>query len=185
MGVTLFRREPTSVAMRAFLGRMMHAVGATPKHLVCDKGRQFWCDGSRDWCARRKIKPRFGAVGQHGSIAVIERLIRTLKQNIGWLPLVPLRRRAFLREVQLLAAWYNTHRPHMSLDDRTPEEVYHDLRPANRQPRFEPRPRWPRSSSCAKPVTLVKGQPGVRLEMAVEFLAGRKDLPVVHLKRAA
>jgi len=185
MGVTLFRKEPTSVATRAFLGRVIHAAGATPRHLVSDKGPQFWCDEYPEWCDRRDIKPRFGAVGQHGSIAIIERLIRTLKQSLRWLPLVPLQRGAFLRELQLVAAWYNTHRPHVSLDDRTPDEVYHNLRPANRQPRFEPRAGWPRSSPCATPVTLVKGQQGVRLRMEVECLSGRKLLPVVRLQRAA
>jgi len=184
MGVTVFRQEPTSVAMRAFLGRVMHAAGAMPRHLVSDKGPQFWCDDFRRWCDKRDIKPRFGAVGQHGSIAIIERLIRTLKEGVRWLPFVPLRQRAFLSELQLVAAWYNTHRPHMSLADETPDEVYHDLRPANRQPRFEPRALWPRRSSCAKPATLVKGQPGVQLVMAVEFLAGRQHLPVVHLNCA-
>ena len=163
----------------------MYAAGTTPRHMVSDKGVQFWCDGFRGWCARRNIKPRFGAVGQHGSIAVIERLIRSLKQSVRWLPWVPLQRRAFLRELQLVASWYNTHRPHMPLAGRTPDEVYHGLRPANHQPRFEPRCRWPRSSPCAKPVTLVKGQPGVQLKMEVELLAGRKHLPVVRLQRAA
>ena len=52
MGVTLFLRQPTSAAMRAFLDRVMHAAGATPKHLVSDKGRQFWCDGFRRWLSR-------------------------------------------------------------------------------------------------------------------------------------
>jgi hypothetical protein len=54
-----------------------------------------------------------------------------------------------------------------ALRGRTPDEVYHDVRPANREPRFEPRPHWPRRSSCAAPVMLVKGRPGVRLEMEV------------------
>jgi hypothetical protein len=34
-------------------------------------------------------------------------------------------------------------------------------------------------------VTLVNGQPGVRLKMEVEFVVGRMYLPVVRLKRAA
>ena len=185
MGVTVFRKEPTSAAMRAFLGRVIRNAGATPKHLVSDQGPRFSCDGFLERCDRRDIKPRFGATGQHGSIAIIERLILTVKQSLRWLPPIPLQRGAFLRELQLVAIWYNTHRPHMSLADRTPDEVYHALHPANRQPRFEPRARWPRSSSCATPVTLVKGQPGVRLRMEVECLAGRKHLPVVRLQRAA
>jgi transposase InsO family protein len=63
-----------------FLGRVIHATSAKPKHLVIDKGPQFWCQGFKDWCRHRKgIRPRFGAVGQHGSIAVVERFIQTVK----------------------------------------------------------------------------------------------------------
>ena len=131
------------------------------------------------------MRPRFGAIGEHGSIAVIERLILTLKQGIGWLTLVPLRRRAFLRELRYLASWYNSHRPHMTLGGRTPDEVYHRLCPMNRQPRFEPRAAWPRGSGCAKPVTLVKGKPGVGLGCQITFQGKRRHLPVVALKRAA
>jgi putative transposase len=185
MGTALFRQQPTSEAVRAFLGRVIHATHAKPKHLVVDKGPQFWCKGFRDWCRTKEIKPRFGAVGQHGSIAVIERLILTLKQNITWLTLVPLRRDAFHRELGELASWYNTHRPHMSLDGRTPGEVYHRQRAANRQPHFEPRPEWPRCSPCAGPVTLVKGKPGVRLQLEIAIHGGRRHLPIVTLKRAA
>ena len=185
MGITLFAREPTSEAMRAFLGRTIHATGVTSRHLVTDQGPQFSCDNFKPWCQRKGIRPRFGAIGQHGGIAVIERLILTVKQGISWLTLVPLRRRAFLRELRYLAAWYNSHRPHMTLGGRTPDEVYHRLGPMNRQPRFEPRANWPRSSPCAKPVTLVKGQPGTRPKMDVQFSGGRRHLPVVSLKRAA
>jgi hypothetical protein len=185
MGITLFDREPTSEAVRAFLGRVIHTAGAKPRHLVCDQGPQFSCDEFEPWCQRKDIRPRFGAIGEHGSIAVIERLILTLKQSIAWLTLVPLRRRAFLRELRYLAAWYNCHRPHMTLGGRTPDEVYHRLRPMNRQPRFDPRANWPRSSPCAKPVTLVKGTPGVRLACKITFQGKRRHLPIVTLRRAA
>jgi len=185
MGIMLFGREPSSQAICAFLGRAMHAANARPRHLITDRGPQFDCHQYKAWCCRKGIKPRFGALGQHGSIAVTERLILTLKQNLAWLPLIPLQRRVFLRQILELAAWYNGHRPHMSLDGRTPEEVYGRQRPANRQPRFEPRPRWPRSSPCARPVTLVKSKPGVRLEMAVTFHGGQRHLPIVTLQRAA
>ena len=185
MGITLFQREPTSEAVRAFLGRVIYTVGAKPRHLVCDQGPQFSCDEFEPWCRRKGIRPRFGAIGEHGSIAVIERLILTLKQGIGWLTLVPLRRRAFLRELRYLASWYNSHRPHMTLGGSTPDEVYHRLSPMNRQPRFEPRAAWPRRSGCVKPVTLVKGKAGVRLVCEITFQGKRRHLPVVALKRAA
>ena len=185
MGVTLFRHQPTSEAMRTFLGRVMHAAKAMPKHLVTDKGPQFWNDGFKAWCRQKDIKPRFGAIGQHGSIAVIERVILTLKQGLAWLLLIPLRRQAFLHELRLLAAWYNASRPHMSLDGRTPDEVYHHCRPANRAPRFEPRDRWPRGSPCARPWALVKGKPGAPIELDIEFQSGRRHLPIVRIRRAA
>ena len=185
MGVTLFRRQPTSEALRAFLGRVMHAAKAMPKHLVTDKGPQFWNDGFKAWCRQKDIKPRFGAIGQHGSIAVIERVILTLKQGLAWLLLIPFRRQAFLHELRLLAAWYNASRPHMSLGGRTPDEVYHHRRPANRAPRFEPRDRWPRGSPCARPWALVKGKPGTPIELDIEFQSGRRHLPIVRIRRAA
>jgi hypothetical protein len=67
---------------------------------------------------------------------------------------------------------------------RTPDEVYHGRRPANRSPRFEPRPGWPRGSPCARPQTLIKGQPGVRLELQVTCHNGRQHLPVVTISAA-
>jgi len=112
MGIALFEREPTSEAVRAFLGRVIYTAGAKPRHPVCDQGPQFSCKEFKPWCRRKGIHPRFGAIGEHGSIAVIERLILTLQQSIAWLTRVPLRRRAFLGELRYLAAWYNGHRPH-------------------------------------------------------------------------
>ena len=73
----------------------------------------------------------------------------------------------------------------MTLNGKTPNEVYFRRRPANRRPRTEPRRRWPRASPCARPQTLVAGQPGDRFRLQVDFNAGRKHLPVVLLRRAA
>jgi hypothetical protein len=67
----------------------------------------------------------------------------------------------------------------------TPDEIYYGTRPACRRPRFEPRPGWPRASPCAQPRALVKGQPGVKLELRDEFLSGRGHLPRVLVTRAA
>ncbi len=184
-GIAVFRQEPTSEAVRAFLGRTMACQGAKPKHLISDKGGQFWCDGFQTWCQRHQIKPRFGAVGKQGSIAVVERLILTLKQTIGQLSLVPLSRESFRKEMVLIGEWYNEHRPHMTLGGKTPNEIYEKRFPANRKPRIEPRPRWPRGSPCAKPQTLVAGKPGQHFEMNVGFYGNRRHLPIVTLQRAA
>jgi len=185
MGFALFNCQPGSEAIRSLLGRTIAAVGAVPKYLVCDKGTQFWCKGFKRWCRRRGIRPRFGAVGRQGSIAVVERLIRSLKDECSRRITVPLRRERFRGEVQRYLDWHNEHRPHTGLGGRTPDEVYHRRRPANRAPRFEPRARWPRGSPCARPQTLVKGVPGTRVELELSFQAGRRHLPIVRLRRAA
>jgi len=97
MGVTVFNKQPTAVQVRTFLGRLY--AKAKPKYIICDKGPQFWCDGFKAWCKRKHIRPRFGAIGKYGSIAVIERFIRTLKDEGTRRIVVPLRRRDMRTEL--------------------------------------------------------------------------------------
>jgi transposase InsO family protein len=185
MGFAVFAKQPTSEQVRTLLGRTIQSAGRAPKYLICDKGPQFWCSGFKDWCRRRGIKPRFGAVGQHGSIAVVERFILTLKTLCTRVILVPVRRERMREELNRFAGWYNGDRPHMTLNGATPDEVYHRRHPTCRFPRFEPRAHWPRRSSCARPGVPIRSWPGQRLELHVEFQAGRKHLPNVTLCRAA
>jgi transposase InsO family protein len=184
-GFSVFPKRPTSIAVRSFLGRLIARVRATPKYLICDKDSIFWCEGFKRWCRRKRIRPRYGAVGQHGSIALIERFIRTMKDEGTRRMLVPRRRSTFRYVIGDFFAWYNEWRPHTALEGRTPNEVYFRLRPVNRRPRIEPRARWPRRSPCARPRTLIAGQPGDRFTLKVELLGGQRHLPVVSLKRAA
>src|SRR5262245_33472296 len=58
-----------------------------PKNLISDRGVQFTWDGFDPGCRSRGIRHRFGAVGKHGSIAIIERLMRTLKSECTRRPL--------------------------------------------------------------------------------------------------
>ena len=151
MGVGTFEQQPTSLAVRAFLGRTMATVKAPPKHIVCDRGVQFDCEPFRKWCKRKGIKkPRYGAVGKKVSIAVVERVILTLKTILGCLFLIPYRRDKFREELLAAIQWYNSHRVHTTLGGRTPDEVYYRKFPTNRKPRHEPRAAWPRGSPCAK-----------------------------------
>jgi transposase InsO family protein len=74
----------------------------------------------RDW----NVKQRFGAVGKHGSIAVTERLIWTLKRE--WLARVALIR-GLDHLGELLAdfeVYYNQHRCHQRLNGATPSMLY-------------------------------------------------------------
>lgn len=81
MGVAVFRKQPDSRQVQQFLAKTIPENNAKPKYVICAKGCQFWCKAFKRWCRRRKIRPRFGAVGHYGSIAVIERFIRTLKDD--------------------------------------------------------------------------------------------------------
>jgi transposase len=65
MGFAVFKSQPTSAEVRAFLGRTARTAGTAPKHLVVDKGVQFWNPGFKAWCKRKGIQPRFGAIGQN------------------------------------------------------------------------------------------------------------------------
>jgi putative transposase len=186
LGFAVFKKQPTSEQVRAFLSRLIAQLGTAPKYLVTDSGTQFTAVGFGAWCRGHGIRHRKGAVGQTGSIAVCERFIRTLKGGCTRaLAVVPLVQRTLRRELSFFFDWFNRDRPHMTLGGATPDEIYSNRRPACRAPRFEPRPNWPRGSPCAKPQTLVKGQPGVVLELKVEFAGGRGHLPrVTHLRAA-
>jgi len=186
MGFAVFRGEPSSAAIRRFLKGVFRRVGQQPGHLISDQGVQFTAKGFRRWCRRSGICHRFDAVGKYGSLAVIERCVRTLKTECTRrLILVPYRLANFRQELALYCSWYNAHRPHGWLSGATPDEVYSRRRPACRAPRLEPRSRWPRRSRCASPPTLVRGQPGVGIELEVHHLAERPYLSIITLKRAA
>jgi hypothetical protein len=72
------------------------------------------------WC----VKQRLGAIGKHGSIAVTERVIWTLKYE--WLFRAPLIK-GFNHLERLCAGffeWHNSWRPHMTLLGARPDDLY-------------------------------------------------------------
>ena len=185
-GVGVFANRPNCREVCTFLGRVIGQARTVPKYIVCDRDSIFDCDAFRRWVKRRGIRPpRYGAVGKHGSVAVVERLILTLKDECTRRILVPLRREEFRRQLGCFTSWYNGFRAHRTLGGRTPNEVYFGLQPANRRPRIEPRENWPRGSPCARPRTLVAGQPGDRFNLHVDFHRRQRHLPIVTLRRAA
>ena len=185
MGVTAFTKQPDCKAVCGFLGRTISKAKKAPRHIICDRGSQFDCDAFRKWCKRTGIqRPRYGAVGRSGSIAVVERSILTMKSLLLLMPFISYRREEFVRQLLDTTQWYNECGPHTWLGGKTPNEVYFGTFPANRRPRYETRVRWPRSSSYARPWALVRGSPGAKLTLDVSFYRGHKHLPVVTLKRA-
>jgi transposase InsO family protein len=183
LGWAVFRKEPTAAEVCSVLDRAIDQAGRAPKYIVTDRGSQFQGD-YRAWCARRGVKPRFGAIGQHGSVAIIERFILSLKNECLRRILVPFALSKIEGEMQVYATWYNTVRPHTALDGLTPSEVL-EGRTAPGGPRFEPRPRVPlaRASPARpkRPLRRVKG----RLELRVTYLDEHRHLPVVELRDVA
>jgi transposase InsO family protein len=184
MGFAVFPNCPTSVAISVFLGNAISGA-KRPKYVVCDRDKIFTADSFKRWLRRKRIKPQYGAVGQHGSISVVERFIRTMKDEGTRRIVVSTNHDTMRREIRYSIEWYNESRPHTALGGQTPNELYNGLRPANRRPRIEPRERWHRRSPCANPRTIVAGKPGTRFTLFIDHYAGRSHLPIVSLQRAA
>jgi putative transposase len=182
LGIGVFKENPSAAALQSLLNRTIKKESAKPRYLICDKGKQFWCESFKDWCEQKGILPRFGAVGKKGSIAVIERFIGSLKSECIDVILVPIREEAFRRELALFSDWYNRHRPHSALCGQTPAEIYGGMKPASQRSRFEPRARWPVGASSK---TSTSGERGATFRLEVSHHSGRRHLPIVALKRAA
>jgi putative transposase len=186
MGTAHFKKEPPARDITRWLRCVCRELGCRPGHLITDHGPQFTAEEFDAWCRRHGIQQRFGAIGKYGSLAVIERFIRSLKYECTrLLPVVTLAGAAFGRELDHYVAWYNVDRPHTRFGARTPDEIYFGTFPACRRPRFETPARWPRRSPCAAPSALVRGRPGAVVELSVEHRGGRKHLPLVSLRRVA
>jgi len=100
-----------------------------PKHIISDQASVFTGDVFAELLDGWNIKPRLGAVGKHGSISVTERVIKTLKYE--WLRRVPIIK-GFDHLTMLceeFECWYNSWRPHMTLDGIRPDDVYYDKKP--------------------------------------------------------
>ena len=126
-----------------------------------------------------------GTLREHGSIAIVERFIRSMKSECTRRVIVPFDMTAIRSELACWATWYNEHRPHQGIGGRTPIEVYQARPAANDQPRFEPRAKWPRKSACARPVVKIEGERGVRPALVVSRFENRTHLPIVELRRAS
>ena len=80
--------------------------------------------------------------------------------------IVPLNMADMRRELSLFLFWYNEHRPHLSLNGRTPQDV------------------WNHSPPKPSIKTLYnKDLPAMTLD--VSYFEGRKHLPIVDIKQAA
>ena len=112
-----------------------------------------------------------------------ERVILTYKDGCTRRILVPISRNEMLRETLLFFEWYNEHRPHMSLNGKTPNEVYYHCHATNAKPRIETRPLAKHSTPCAAPRICIAGRVGAKVKVKLEFLEGRQHLPIIKVER--
>jgi putative transposase len=160
LAIGVVRGEPKA-AFAVRLLREAIAEAGPPAWVVTDRGRQFTSRAFTRALLRRGIRRRFGAIGRSGSIALIERFWRSMKQEYarGIFLYQPLR--SIEADLENYAEWFNTERPHQGLGDRTPEEVHEGQR----------RPPLQRA-------------PG-RATICVRHLGNDRALPILRLRRAA
>jgi hypothetical protein len=116
------------------------------------------------------VKQRFGAVGRKSSIALIERLWKTLKDTLGLRLLWPLAAEDLMEKVEMGLVHYAHFRPHQGLAGSTPAEVYFGRTPAHLAAIPPPRGR--------------PGEGPTDLPFRVEYLDAGRMLPVLVQKAA-
>jgi len=143
--------EPTAAFAVRLLREAVRGHGV-PRHLVSDQGPQLTSAVFSRALSRRGIRRRFGAIGRAGSVALIERFWRSMKDEYarGLFLYRPLR--SIERDLLRFVSWFNGERPHQALRQRTPDEVHAD------------RPRRPRRA-------LTRGV------LAVRFIGGDSPSP--------
>jgi transposase InsO family protein len=182
IAVEVFKNWPSSDDITSWLDVIMASIGQRPKYIISDQGVQFR-EAYRDWCAARGIKARFGSIGEHDSIAVVERFILSLKNECTRRILVPLQIDDFRDELFVYCRWYNAIRPHQSRGGRTPSEVTGEV-VATIVPRFEPRLRL-LESNLRRGALDSNVVPVDNFRLNVTHFEDRAHLPVVRLDLAA
>ncbi|MCC6741777.1 MAG: DDE-type integrase/transposase/recombinase [Planctomycetia bacterium] len=156
--------EPTARWTIQLLSRAISWNG-TPKHFISDHGTQFTSKRMKAYLKRHGVRWRHGAVGNSGSISMIERLWRTLKCEWATIWLCWAAQPVLERRLREWALWFNEHRVHRGIGGRTPIEVEEGRR--RRTPRR------------------VKAEPGDRWVLEREELFGQKTMPVYRMRRTA
>jgi transposase InsO family protein len=169
LSATVFSKEASSLEIARFVSKAAKRHGR-PAHFISDHARCFTGQVFRRRLLRLGVKQRFGAVGKKGSIALIERLWRTLKDTLGLRLLRPLVAHDLAATVELGLLHYAHFRPHQNLAGATPAEVYFGRTPAHLAAIPPPR-----------------GRPGEGLTdfpFRIEYLDAERLLPVLIRKAA-
>ncbi|MFA6958487.1 MAG: DDE-type integrase/transposase/recombinase [Thermoanaerobaculia bacterium] len=137
LALRIFPSEPSSDEIAALVRECADRFGP-PRHFVTDRGSQFTGEAFVSTLRDLGVAHRFGAIGKSGSIAIIERFWRTLKEMIDSRFMPPLSLRHLHDKVDRALFYYATLRPHQGLGGATPTEIYFGLTPAIVNPTPEP-----------------------------------------------
>jgi hypothetical protein len=143
LSARVFSKEASAVEIAKLVSGTARRHGR-PAHFVSDQARCFKGQVFRRKLRRLEVKQRFGAIGKKGSIALIERLWKTLKDTLGLRLLRPLVAEDLREKIELGLVHYAHFRPHQALGGATPAEIYFV-----RHPRISLRSR-PRAAGRAK-----------------------------------
>ena len=173
VAIEAFRRSPTGKQVCGALDVALGVLGEKPKYIISDQGVQFRSD-YRDWCDAHRIRPRFGKLFAHGSIARIERFFKSLKYEGLYRISVPSSAVLMQAELIVFGRWYNSFRPHRALGGATPDEIFFGKRSVRRSRRIEPRARYPARGA--------RRVPAEHLRLVTKGFEGRAHLEVVRLE---
>jgi transposase InsO family protein/DNA-binding XRE family transcriptional regulator len=130
LSARVFSKEASAAEIARFVSRATKRHGR-PGHFVSDQARCFTGEIFRRKLLLLGVKQRFGAVGKKGSIALIERLWRTLKDTLGLRLLRPLVAQDLLATVEIGLVHCAHFRPHQGIGGATPAEVYFGRTPSH------------------------------------------------------
>jgi transposase InsO family protein/DNA-binding transcriptional regulator YiaG len=130
LSVWVFSKEASALEIARFVSKAARRHGR-PAHFISDHARCFTGEIFRRKLLLLGVKQRFGAVGKKGSIALIERLWRTLKDTLGLRLLRPSVAEDLMEKVELGLLHYAHFRPHQGLGGATPAEAYFRRTPSH------------------------------------------------------
>ena len=161
VAIKAFADEPSAREIVHLVRRGIDSAGEGPTHLITNQENQFTAKRFRRYLRRRGVRQRFGAIRSFLSVAVIERLWRSMKEELRGALLHVVGVRSMDVAVRAWARWYRMERPHQGLGGRTPNEVAR-ARPTRRRRRTD----------------------GDRWWLERRNLDGQHHLPVYRLRRA-
>ena len=116
------------------------------------------------------IQTRVGAVGKTGSVALLERLWRSLKGELALRDFKPLMQEDLEKRLTFGLHDYAFHRPHQGLGGATPAEIYYGENPAH--------------LSATSPPRGLPGEGPSELPLEIVYLDEDRRLPILVDKAA-